>query len=121
MALGAATPDRARILRKKRGERVEGRYLDEPQWTPAFRCRYRPERESESRDEGRVRRVKPAQLTALARHVDGTPVAIRADDEVEITQRDGTVTRMKVVGAPSPIRKRSSTIGWSARLQRVTA
>jgi class 3 adenylate cyclase len=121
MALGASTPDRARIQRKVRGARVEGRYTETAVWTDSFRCRYRPESETESRDDARVRRVKPAGLTALARTMNtGEAVTILASDVVEITKRDGEVLTFQVKGTPKPIRKRSRTIGWHADLEKVT-
>jgi hypothetical protein len=120
MALGAATPDRAVIVRKTRtGARVDGQYIDAEAFGPVFRCRFRPETESESRDEAKIRKAKPATMTVLARDASGGPVGIRGDDQIEIRSSQWGTMRFEVRGAPRPIRKRRAIIGWSVELQRV--
>lgn len=119
MALAAATPDKGRVQRKVRGARVEGRYLETTTWGIPFRCRYRPQSQSESRDQGGVRRVRPAQLTILARDTTGAKVDVKASDRVEVTTKSGEVFLFEVMGAPDPIRKKSTVIGWTATLSKV--
>lgn len=120
MAIGASTPDRARVRRDARtGERVRGAYATEIVWTKPFRCRYVPARESESRSSSGVRRTKPATLTMKALSLKSSGVGLlRASDRVEITQADGTKLLMEVMGEPEPIRKRRTTIGYTASLQK---
>jgi hypothetical protein len=101
------------------GERVRGAFKTEAVWSKPFRCRYAPARESESRSQGGVRRVKPATLTVKALSLKSAGVAtLRASDRVEVTQADGTKLLMEVMGEPEPVRKRRSTIGYLVSLQK---
>jgi hypothetical protein len=121
VAIGAATPDRARVQRRVRtGERVRGAFKTTDKWSEPFRCRYTPANESESRSQSGVRRAKPATLLVKALSLRSSGVGVlKASDRVEITQADGTRLLMEVQGEPDPIRKRRTVIGYTASLQKV--
>jgi hypothetical protein len=122
VAIGAATPDRARVRREVRtGERVRGAFKTEPAYSEPFRCRFTPAQESESRSEGGVRRSKPATLLVSAPSLRAHGVgALKASDRVEITQLGALAPiLMEVTGEPKPIRQRRTVIGYVASLSKV--
>lgn len=86
---------------------------------PVFRCLYDPGNESESRDGGRVRRVRPATLMYARRATDGTVIDLTANDLVEIDSSAHGTIRMEVEGTPTVIPKRRTVIGHLAQLRRV--
>lgn len=122
MAIGAATPDHARVRRDVRsGERVVGRYVTTVAYSEPFRCRYTPAQESESRSQGGVRRTKPATVMVSRAALAARGLAgLRASDRLEVTPLGGQPVLMEVQGEPKPIRKRRTTIGWTAQVQRVS-
>lgn len=121
--LGAALRDRGRVLPRTQDAtvRVEGTILTTTGPPgPEFRCLYDPGNESETRDNARVRRVRPASLLTGTRATDGSVLDIKAHDRVEIVTREGAL-RFEVMGTPTPIKKRRTILGWTCRLQEVKA
>lgn len=122
MALGAATPDRARLLRTSRsGARVAGRYVTAQAYSRPFRCRFTEQGESEGRSQSGVRRVKPAQLMVAKGALSSRGIAaLGPSDRIEITPAGAAAPVLfEIQGAPRPIRKRRTVIGWIATLQKV--
>lgn len=122
MAIGAATPHRARVRREQRtGARVEGRAVTAPVWSPSFRCRFTESQESESRDASGVRRVKPATLLLSRNALRAAGIdPLKASDRVEVV-KNGVTLLMEVMGEPKAISKRRTVIGYVASLSKVQA
>ena len=122
MALGAATPDRARLLVATRSTvRVAGRYPTTQAYSGPFRCRFTEAQESEGRSASGVRRTKPASLLVSKGALASRGIAaIGPADRVEITPAGAAAPVLfEVQGAPKPIRKRRTVIGWTVNLQKI--
>lgn len=119
MAVGSATPHRARVRRESAQGRVEGRVTTRPAFSKSFRCRFTPASESEQRDQSGVRRQRSPTLffSRLAIRSSGA-APLRASDRVEVTH-DGVVTLYEVQGDPKPVQKRRSVIAYVAQIQKV--
>jgi hypothetical protein len=114
--LGGQLRDRARVVRREStGERVEGGYVKSVEYGPWFRCFYDTGDESETRGEGSVRRRRSgAQLVTGRRALDGTPIELKAQDEVEVDSRTHGTLRLDVTGTPERMAKGRTWIGWLA-------
>lgn len=121
MAVGAATPHRARVRREVRGARVEGRVTTAPAWGESFRCRFVPASESETRDQSGVKRSLSPTLFVTRRALRAAAsLPLRASQRVEVTH-DGAVTLFEVKGDPKPVQKRRTVLAYVAQLQKVKA
>lgn len=123
MALGAALVDRAQVIQRVRaGRDSEGGYAVTSVVGQRFRCLLDEGTESESRDDGSVRRSRPATLLVGTRAQDGSVLDIRAHDVVQVTKKlagQKVQVRMEVSGNPEQIKKKSTVIGATLTLQRV--
>lgn len=122
MAFGTALVDRARIVREEpQPRKVEGRTIFSTVTYPWFRARLTIGARPRTADPtgGRTRVESRPTLMYALRDESGEPVALDAEDQVEVESVGQASGLWRLDGQPQPIRKRRTVIGYEVTLRRV--
>lgn len=118
--------DKARLVRRTKVQsgapptsvRVEGGFVrTKPVTAPAdevwFRCHYDPGSEGEVRGPGSVRRRRAgAHLVTDRRALDGSEIALKASDQLEVNSVAFGTLLLDVVGTPEKLTTGRVSFGW---------
>lgn len=120
MGLLSVLVDRATpITKSDTATRVNGQKIYESEEGTDFRCRLELPQQQESREAGRIRGVTVPTLYAPARDVEGGPVDIRGEQEIEVRSQELGTSVWMVDGDPAPLRKKRRVLGWQVTLRKV--
>lgn len=117
MAVTSQFKDKARIIRKVKQvvRNADGGYNEDTVIGPWFRCFYDPGSESEERGPGGVRRRRGgAQIYASKTATDGTPVELKAEDNLEVNSPAHGVLSLDITGKPEKAAKGRRVYCWIA-------
>lgn len=122
MGLGAVLVDRARQLAVVgTGTKVDGTTQTAPVEGPWFPCRLElpGTPETDGPGGGPKRTVKAPRIFYRPLAPDGTLVALKATDKIEIVSPELGTAVWQATGDPEPWRKKRRVLAWAINLQRV--
>lgn len=122
MSLQSALVDRARIVtREKTARKVDGRTVYADVIGPWFKCRVGVEGFSpEQEDDGRLRAPTTPIILYWTTDLEGQPVTLDADDEIEVDSNQEGRAIWQVVAQPLIIRKKVVLLGAGyAQIRRI--
>jgi hypothetical protein len=121
MALGSALVDRARkVRRESTGQKTEGTTHMVPTHGSWFKARLFLNDAPERLEQGdRKKAVATPQLLYAFTDLGGDPVALHADEKVEVASPELGTAVWRVTAEPQPIRKKRRVIGGLVTIERV--
>lgn len=123
MGLVGVLVDRARLVTNtSTGQKVEGTTLMTEGHGEWFKCRLfldmqqYPERTEQG---GRRKRVKTPQVMFGVKDLQGDPLDVRGDQQIEVESKEYGRAMWQITADPQPIRKKRRVIGGLVEVERV--